>query len=158
MSDFHRYYWASNIKKIIFWNVKIAPNEDPLWAGMELTSSPVVLWSLVCSQLSLPTKSVAQNTIVSETLKIVSQFRKQIGLYSPSKLAQFFWNPSFLPSCSDLTFESWSDRGLLTLEDLYIDGIFHSFADLSKNSLSLSLIYSVFSDLTFCSKSVPSIS
>ena len=125
------YYWASNIHKIIFWNSNLSSDIQPQWAKMEAHSSNLSLWSVVCSQLPLPGKQVSKNPIVVNTFKIWAQFRKQFGLLGPSKLAPVFKNHCFLPSCTDPVFRIWSDKGLRSINDLYTDNVFSSFADLS---------------------------
>lgn len=96
---------------------------------METSSSNFSLWSVVCSQLPLPIRQVAKNQIV--TNKIWSQFRKQSGLHASSGLAPISRNHLFLPSCSDLVFQTWLNKGLLTMYDLCDKDVFYSFADLS---------------------------
>lgn len=52
-------------------------------------------------------------------------------MVSTLPLAPVFHNHLFLPSCSDPVFQTWSHRGLHSIKDLYTNGIFTSFADLS---------------------------
>ena len=131
LPNVRQYYWASNINKILFWNTNLAVGSRPLWAQMEATSSDLSLWSLVCSQLPNPVKKISSNPIVSNTLKIWTQFRKQFGLHTASSLAPIHKNHHFLPSCSDPVFQVWSNKGLRSIKDLYVNGIFSSFAELS---------------------------
>ncbi len=51
LPDFHYYYWACNINKLLFWNTGKAVSECPQWALLEISSSRFCLWSVVCSQL-----------------------------------------------------------------------------------------------------------
>ena len=131
LPNLRHYYWASNIHKIIFWNSNLSSDIQPQWAKMEANSSNLSLWSVVCSQLPLPVKRLSKNPIVVNTLKIWAQFRKQFGLLGPSKLAPVYKNHCFLPSCTDPVFRIWSDKGLRSINDLYTDNVFSSFADLS---------------------------
>lgn len=41
-------------------------------------------------------------------------------------------NHLFLPSCADLTFQAWSDKGITTFKDLYNQGTFMAFSELSQ--------------------------
>lgn len=98
---------------------------------MEASSSGLPLWSVVCSQLPFAIKQVACNPIVTNTLQIWGQFRKQFGLQASSGLAPVYRNHLFLPSCSDPVFRTWSDKGVWSINDLYAGGVFSSFADLA---------------------------
>jgi len=86
---------------------------------------------MICSQLPISAHKVSPNPVVTNTIKIWIQFRKQHGLHRGSTLAPVLNNYAFLPSCSDPTFRVWSDKGLRTLNDLYDEGVFTSFASLS---------------------------
>lgn len=67
LPNFRHYYWACTINKILFGNTNIASGGPPQWALMETSSSRLSLWSVVCSQLPLLVRQVAQNPIVTNT-------------------------------------------------------------------------------------------
>ena len=131
LPNLRHYYWACNINKLLYWRTTVAHVDLPHWAHIEMSSSRISLWSVVCSQLPLSIKQVSQNPIVSSTLRIWNQFRKQFGLHLPSGRAPILRNHLFLPSCSDPVFRDWAEKGLLTINNLYDGGVFSSFADLS---------------------------
>ncbi len=53
LPHFRQYYWACNINKLLFQNSKFVQGELPQWAQMEIYSTNLSLWSVVCSQLPL---------------------------------------------------------------------------------------------------------
>ena len=132
LPNIRHYYWASNFNKILFWNSNSPAGSQPLWARMEQSSSGLPLWSVVCSQLPISVKQVSKNPLVTNTLKIWSQFRKQFGLHTASSLAPIYQNHLFPPSCSDSAFRIWSEKGLRSINDLYTRQTFSSFADLAE--------------------------
>lgn len=131
LPDFRYYYWACNINKLLFWNTCKAVVERPQWALLEISSSHLCLWSVVCSQLPLLVRQVSPNSVVMNTLMIWNQFRKAFGLHTQSYQSPIFRNHLFVPSCSDPAFRTWSEKGLVTLNDLYVNGVFPSFSDLA---------------------------
>lgn len=90
LPNFRHYYWASNINKILFWSSSSLAGSQPLWAQLEVTTSGLSLWSVVCSQLPILVNQVSKNPLVTNTLKIWSQFRKQFGLHTASGLAPVY--------------------------------------------------------------------
>lgn len=73
----------------------------------------------------------SKDPVVTNTLKIWSPFIKQNGLLTPSGLTPIYHNHRFLPSCSDPAFLTWSERGLKSINDIYIDGVFPTFLELA---------------------------
>lgn len=71
------------------------------------------------------------NPVVNNSVKIWVQFRKNLGLHRASDLAPIVNNHLFLPSCTDLAFRTWLDKGITKLRDLYNQGTFMSFSELS---------------------------
>lgn len=152
LPNLRHYYWACNINKLLFWNNSMTPDVQPQWAQMEKSLSILSLWSVVCSKLPFSIKSVAKNPIVINTLKIWNQF----GLFASSGLAPLFRNHLFPPSCSDLVFQTWTNKGLLTINDLHAEGVFSSFADLSvKFNLPTTHLFRFFQTRQFVKNQFP---
>lgn len=70
------------------------------------------------------------NPVVTATLKIWFQFRKQFKFIPPTVFTPLLKNPVFKPTFTDSNFSLWHDKGLKCFEDFYKEGIFCSFADL----------------------------
>ena len=78
-----------------------------------------------------PNSSFTDNQVVSSTLKIWYQFRRRFTFISASTSAPLLKNHLFKPALTDSTFSVWPGKGLIFFKDLYRDGIFRSFTDLS---------------------------
>lgn len=130
LPNFLHYYWACNIQKIVYWRNNLN-SEPPCWAYLEQSSARLSLHSVICSQLPLPT-NISSNLVVSHSVKIWTQFRKQTGLHRFSTLSPIIKNHSFAPSNMDEAFRIWFDKGIRTIDDLYEGGVFSSFNNLSK--------------------------
>lgn len=138
LSNFKFYYWAAHLKIIQFWLHSGSQLLSSVWLGMEQSScKPVSLSALAHSPVKSPITSYTKNVIIKTTVKIWNQFRRCFGLQTYSILAPITASPSFPPSLIDRAFEVWSNKGIKTFKDLYIDNTFASFEQLSKK-LSLS--------------------
>lgn len=131
LPNFCHYIWSCNINKLIYWLHDEGTDNCPPWAHTEISSSSCSLHSTVCSQLPINVHNISPNPIVTNTIKIWIQFRKQHGLHRASILAPVLKNYAFLPSHSGAAFRTWSERGLKTLKDLYEEGVFMAFTSLS---------------------------
>ena len=111
LPNFRRYYWAANLQKILY-----LMNDDcaslPVWVHLEKAGSRLPLHSALCSQLPLPLTSVGACPIVSLSLKIWSQVRKNFGLQGPSVLTPLLKNHIFTPSSSGIAFRAWHNKGV----------------------------------------------
>ena len=152
LPNFLHYYWASNIQKLLFW---LRKDNIPLWAQMETLSSQESLSSLVCSALPL-SYSLSPMPSVSHTLKIWTQFRSHFSLNRPSCSSPIYRNHRFKPSCTDNTFLAWLEKGIESVGDLYSNGIFSSFSDLSQRfNLPRSHLFRYFQIRHFLQKQFP---
>lgn len=132
LPNFLHYYWSCNIHKLLYWITNTPEEERPAWVDIELASSKLSLHSLVCSQLPLTVSNFTSNPMVTNSVRIWIQIRKGLGLHRASDLSPILNNHLFLPSCTDLTFRTWSDKGITKFKDLYNQGTFMSFIELSK--------------------------
>ena len=132
MPNFLHYYWSCNIQKLLYWINNTTDDIRPAWVELELASSKLSLHSLVCSQLPLTAYNFTSNPVVINTVKLWIQIRKSLGLHRASDLSPIVNNHLFLPSCTDLTFRTWFDKGMTKFKDLYNQGTFMSFSELSK--------------------------
>ncbi|XP_058262277.1 uncharacterized protein LOC131363589 [Hemibagrus wyckioides] len=87
--------------------------------------------SVLCSQLPLPVSHLSTCPVVSVSLKIWSQIRKNFGLSGPSILVSVKRNCSLQPSKSDPAFKIWQANDISKISDLYTEGIFSSSPQLS---------------------------
>lgn len=96
------------------------------------------------------------NPVVIQSLKIWLQFRKHFSLQCSSIHAPVSHNHSFKPSIMDSAFQLWSDRGIISIKDLYDNGTFMSFTDLStKFQLPSSHLFRFFQIRHFFQKNYP---
>lgn len=131
LPNFMFYYWACNIQKLIHW-VEDTPMTDRAdWVQLELASCPT-LSSLVFSSLPLLGCNLSSNVIVNNSLRIWAQFRRHFGFQAASSLSPITSNHMFTPSCTDTTFNLWFNKGIKTINNLYKDNIFISFAQLAE--------------------------
>ena len=152
------YYWSCNIQKLLYWINNTTDDIRPAWVELELASSKLSLHSLVCSQLPLTATNFTSNPVVINTVKLWIQIRKCLGLHRASDLSPIVNNHLFLPSCTDLTFRTWFDKGMTKFKDLYNQGTFMSFSELSKKfDLPKSHLFRFFSAKAFYPKPEPQI-
>uniref|UniRef100_A0A3B3RIR3 Reverse transcriptase domain-containing protein n=1 Tax=Paramormyrops kingsleyae TaxID=1676925 RepID=A0A3B3RIR3_9TELE len=129
LPNFLIYYWAANIGKIHSWY------NSPLthWCRLEAQSCSISsLSALVCASLSSRPSKYTKNPVVCTSLKIWRQFRQHFNLAAASVFGPIRKNHLFLPSTLDSTYALWENKGLLYFSDLFIDGVFGSFSDLTK--------------------------
>lgn len=101
---------------------------------LELASCPT-LTSLVSSILPLLSSNLSSNVIVNNSIRIWAQFRRHFGFQRASSLSPVSCpasNHMFTPSCMDPAFTSWFNKGIKTINDLYIENSFASFSQLSQ--------------------------
>lgn len=133
LPNFKFYYWAAHLKIIQFWLHSGSQLLSSVWLGMEHSScKPFSLSALAHSPIKSPIKNYTKNVIIKTTVKIWNQFRRSFDLQTYSILAPITANHSFPPSLIGRAFEIWSNMGIKTFKDLYIDNTFASFEQLSK--------------------------
>lgn len=131
LPNFLFYYWAANIRSILFWTKK--DDTVPPWVTIENSSTgPVSLVSLLCTKLPLakPISSFTLNPLVIHSLKIWYQFRRHFALTELSLVAPPQGHCMFAPSITDRAFSMWSDRGIMSMYDLFYDNVFIAFEQL----------------------------
>ena len=155
LPNFQLYYWAANIHKIALWASDT--DMDSGWIQLESSSChSSSLKALVCSSFPLKPKDHSFNPIVTTTLRIWQQIRRQFGWVLLPLATPFCNNQLFLPAKLDLSFALWSRRGLLCLGDLYSDGLFSNFVQLcSKFNLQRSDQYRYFQIRNFARLNTP---
>ncbi len=108
-----------------------SPYDDcssPLWLKIEsLSLSQTSLPALLFSNVQLSHKISGHNFVLSNSLKILNQIRKVLGLSKVSVNAPIIGNHLFKPGLTDGVFLDWRERGLCCISDFYIDNIFASF-------------------------------
>ena len=131
LPNFLFYYWAANIKAILFWRER---DDTTLpWVNMENASTgPVSLISLLCAKLPLlrPVSSFSLNPLVIHSLKIWYQFRRHFALNELSLVAPPQGHCMFAPSITDGAFSMLSKYGIMSMYDLFCDNVFSSFEQL----------------------------
>lgn len=147
LPNFLHYYWSCNIHKLLYWINNTAYEEWPAWLHMEFAFSKHSIHSLVCSQFPLTVSNFTSNPVVAHSVIIWIQIRKSLGLHRCSVLSPMVNNHLFLPSCTDLTFRTWFDKGITKFKDLY-----NQKFDLPKSHL-----FHFFFDKAFYSESEPQI-
>ena len=127
LPNFMKYYWAANVHKLMYW-MSAPPENGEVWVEMEQHSAdPVSLSSLVCAPLPLSKQRLTNNPIVTNSLKIWSQFRTHIKHRQALSAIPITANALFPLSLIDSVFRVWSGSGLGRVKDLFKEGVFMSF-------------------------------
>uniref|UniRef100_A0A672IAP0 Reverse transcriptase domain-containing protein n=1 Tax=Salarias fasciatus TaxID=181472 RepID=A0A672IAP0_SALFA len=130
LPNFQYYYWASNIRAMLYWR---SHSCDFNWLKLEKMSCTFAsLHSLLCSTLPLLQSlcKFSANPVVKHSFKIWAQFRRSFNLNDISVLAPIAHNHMFVPSIMDDCFTAWDANGLRTLKDMFVEGLFASFQQL----------------------------
>lgn len=133
LPNFQFYYWAANIRSMLFWKDSPSGDTTPEWLRMENSSCVhTSLHSLLCSKLPLLNFicKFTSNPIVKHSFRILTQFRRSFSLRDLPTCAPITRNHQFMPSIIDSAFQEWADRGVATIENLFIDNTFASFDQL----------------------------
>ena len=133
LPNFLYYYWAVNIRVLLYWMDNDNDNTNNEWLNLEGASvNSTSLKALLCSKLPFtqPISNFTSNPVVLHSIKIWNQFRRSFALTDLSQAAPIAANHMFVPSLIDGVFDMWSRRGMVSLSDLYIDGSFASFEQL----------------------------
>lgn len=153
LPSFQSYYWAAHIHKLCYW----LQSPGTGWCKLELpsyrgSSMAALLYSSLPTKLSLYT----DNQVVLNTLKVWYQFRRHFKFVAISSLGPLNNNHLFAPSLLDSTFSAWYDKGIKQFKNLYLDGVFDSFANLSSTyGLPATHLFRYFQIRNFVSKSFP---
>ena len=127
------YYWAANLRIILFWIQFDSFHPPPVWLSIESSSCrPVSLSALAHSPIGNSSSKYTKNIIVKASLRIWNQFKRHFGFQTLSLLAPISPNHIFPPSLIDNAFEIWSNKGIKAFKDLYIDNTFASFQQLAQ--------------------------
>uniref|UniRef100_H2MR45 Reverse transcriptase domain-containing protein n=1 Tax=Oryzias latipes TaxID=8090 RepID=H2MR45_ORYLA len=141
------YYWAAQMRYIHEW---VNPTVSNTWIDMESGNCGIVTLKycpFICyNKVKL---EVQNNFIVSNTL---NTWNKMLLFFKLKKhfsvLAPTFRNPDFIPSCQDIGFKLWHEKGLEQLAKLYGGNALESFEAL-KNKFSAPVpLLSVLADQT----------
>ena len=133
LSNFQYYYWAANIRCLLYWkNFHLDPS-SPAWVTMDVcASNPVSLPILLGAPLPLTSDIPQSNPVVKHSLLIWGQFRRSFGLQLFLLKSPIAANHLFAPSMADGAFKIWHRKGLKCFDDLYIDNCFVSFSKLNE--------------------------
>uniref|UniRef100_A0A3B3IPI3 Reverse transcriptase zinc-binding domain-containing protein n=1 Tax=Oryzias latipes TaxID=8090 RepID=A0A3B3IPI3_ORYLA len=129
------YYWAAQMRYI---HECVNPTVSNSWIDMESSNCGIVTLKycpFICyNKVKL---EVQNNFIVSNTLNtwykmlLFFKLKKHFSVLAPK-----FRNPDFIPSCQDIGFKLWHEKGLDQLAKLYGGNALESFEAL-KNKYSL---------------------
>lgn len=129
LPNFIYYYWACNIQKLLQW-VHFNKDKSDSWVLIEYATSQLHLGSLISAALTSLTKQ--SNLIVSQSIKIWAQFRRHFGLKNTSIYAPIWRNHNFPPASLDASYQFWHTKGIQFVFNLFSDGRFLSFSELSE--------------------------
>ncbi len=132
LPNFLYYYWAANIRVLLYWmgNDNDNDNTDTEWLNLEGASvSFTSLKALLCSKLPFtqPISNFTSNPVVLHSFKIWNQLRRSFSLIDLSQATPIAKNHRVAPSLMEGVFDRWARKGVISLSDLYIDGNFASF-------------------------------
>lgn len=133
---FKHYYWAANVRALKFWQQGSLDNQTlttPLWLKMEAnslnnSSLPAVLFS----KFEKPESYKNLCFVVKQSVRILNQVRCFLKLPNTSVQTPICFNHCFLPPWHDILYHDWRKKGLVSVNNLYIDGKFASFNQLKR--------------------------
>ena len=131
---FLHYYWAANARVMVYW--QFAQEKDvrpalPPWLAIEKSLTPKTSLTATLFSSPRPLASFREDHFtLSNGQRIWNQIRKACELRNTSIHAPIWHNHAFPPSFTDSAFKDWSRKGIVTVEDLYINGHFASFDQL----------------------------
>ena len=131
--NFLYYYWAVNIRVLLYWLGNDNDNTDTEWLNLEGASVNLTsLKAILCYKLPFtqPVSDFTSNLVVLHSFKIWNQLKRSCSLTDLSQATPITKNHMFAPSLIDDAFNGWSRRGMVSLSDLYIDSNFASFEQL----------------------------
>jgi len=146
------YYWATNILSNLNWFHSSNFVTPPSCFHIENASCmPSSLAAHLCLPYTISPTKYSNNIVVKNSLKIWTQFLRHFGLHNTPLLSPNHSNPLFNPSILDCAYASWRDHGLISFADLYIDGVFASFDQLtSQFNILKSHFFQIFTNSRLC--------
>ena len=68
------YYWAANLRSILFWTKNNSTESIPAWLHIELSSvAPLSLPAFLCQPFTDPPLKCNKNTVVANSMRIWRQ-------------------------------------------------------------------------------------
>ena len=132
LPNFQYYYWATHLRIMHYWLQATNSEHTAAWLIIEAAScKPSSLSALLYSPGNSPTIRYTKNIVVRTTLKIWRQFKLNFGILPSLLHAPIEQNHSFPPSLMDKAFSAWVQAGITSFSDLYIEGTFASFQQLT---------------------------
>lgn len=132
LPNLRTYYWAANFNAITLW-LKEWNDRIHTWLQIErVRSSPHSLSALLCAPLPSLINNIKDNIIVTQSPRIVNQFKQLLGCQNISIHSPIMRNHLFQPSLMDNGFKTCYEKGIRSIKDLYINDTFASFEQLSK--------------------------
>lgn len=132
LPNFLIYYWSANIRSILHWFHSCRLDNHPSWLRIESAScNNSSLAALLCLPYTFSLIKYSNNIIVKNSLKIWTQFLRHFGLHNTPLSSPIHSNPLFYPSVLDSAYALWRDLGLVSIGDLYSNGVFTSFEQLT---------------------------
>ena len=132
LPNFIYFYWACNIKTMLHWIGLDRLSGCEAWVQMECASSSFDLGSILYAPSPPLQSQFWANPVVCHSTRIWSQFRRHFKLRRSSVNSPRRNNYNFPPSLSDSTFGPWFSYGFKSISNLYVEGKFGSFAQLSQ--------------------------
>ncbi len=162
---FRHYYWACNARALVFWGHPTAAAEQrhslcPSWPVIETRVASVnagaSLAAILFLKLNIPLRCFKNEFVMCNSLKILKKIKFVLNLPGLSTHAPICQNPCFKLGTMDAAFLQWSDKGLTTVKDLYINNHFASFAQLqAKFGLPSSHFFRYLQVRNFVRQSIP---
>lgn len=129
LPNFLSYYWASHIKIMAYWldNSATPPN----WLELEQEACQHnSIGAILLAPYTIEKSLYNSNVMIHSTVRIWKQIKSHLKLKPIFYALPITGNPTFPPSILDNTFNLWMNRGIHTIGELHINGIFASFAQL----------------------------
>lgn len=131
LPNFKMYYWAAHLSVLAWWKKGPPSSVDscPAWLVIErLLCKKSSLSSLLNSPDVIKDSYFSNSFVIGNTVKIWKQIKIYIKAPKIYVDAPIWQNHSFIPGLDDAGFYTWSQKGICTVGDLYINGSFATFA------------------------------
>lgn len=131
LPNFMLYDWASTINSFTFWlHTTVSP---PVQLKMEKEDCHPYSIGAILLALTLSDQATYNcDPIIHNLIRIWRQIKFHFGIKSISLALPITRNPTFITFNLDKTFCTWSDFGIHSVQDLYIEGTCATFTQLQK--------------------------
>ena len=133
LPNFKMYYWATHLSMLAWWRRGPPSISDscPAWLRIErLLCKKSSLLALLNSPTTVKKSCYSNSLVIHGTIRIWEQIKSYIKapkMYTDTPICN---NHYFIPGINDAAFFDWKQKGIVNINDLYIEGSFATFRQL----------------------------